>query len=874
MFNLNVFITHWEKDVKTSIPKLLEVYQICLETGDLECGCWSLVVYCTNSYLIGKELRKLEREIGIDSKIVEKLKQHTALNYLKITHQVLLNLISKEDNFSSLVGKVYDEEKMLSSYQKAKDRTAIFSLYYHKLYLAYIFQEYEEALDYTVYAEQNLDGVRGQFVIPNFYFYDSLIKLALFSQNPQKYKHFLKKVTGNQKQMKQWADRAPMNYQHKYCLVQAELNRVKGNKEKAANLYESAISLAKKHEYIHEEALAYELAAKFYLEWDKATSAKAYMKEARYRYKLWGAKAKVKHLEQNYPGLLSSEKIGRADTNDLNTFSEKDTTRIKLDTLDLNTILETDRALSSEKDLEKLLAIVLKFAAKNVGAKIGIIIPAPTKNNLVKIAKITEDKEVIFLSSSEAIEEFPQSVIDYVKRTQETVILNNTSAEGSFTTDSYIVDRQVRSALCLPLLSQSNCVGVIYLENNLATDVFKKDGLKVLKVIANRGAVAIDNAILRKKKSYVSGYYQLGASLEANAPSYVEREADNELYQNLIEGNYCYLLNARQMGKSSLRVKIDDKLESLGYKCALVDLSSIPTEQVTRSEWYETFLSKLANNFPELDNPEVNNWLNNVSNLQPIRAFNYFFEQILLSKVKEEKIVIFLEEIDSIRNLDFSINDFFTQIRYFYNSRPDRPEFKRMTFVFIGAALPSQLIDDPKITPFNVGIKIELSGFKLEDTQPLIDGFKDKCDNPKNVMKEILSWTGGQPFLTQRVCDLVKSASDNVIPGKETEYITNLVETEIIKNWQRKDLTGHLKTIQKYILKNDLCPDRLLRLYKDIRLGKLIEFNPDEQQQEELLIIGIIKVENDRLVLFNRIYQSIFNLDWIEKHQVNFRGIC
>ncbi len=133
-------------------------------------------------------------------------------------------------------------------------------------------------------------------------------------------------------------------------------------------------------------------------------------------------------------------------------------------------------------------------------------------------------------------------------------------------------------------------------------------------------------------------------------------------------------------------------------------------------------------------------------------------------------------------------------------------------------------------------------------------------------MKEVLIWTGGQPFLTQRVCSLVELAEENIPSGQEKEWVSQLVQTEVIENWLDKDRSDHLKTIQKYILKSNLPVEELLIMYKSIWLNENIILDLNSRKQEELLIIGIVKIEKNKLKIFNKIYQEIFNLEWIEKN--------
>ncbi len=195
---------------------------------------------------------------------------------------------------------------MLPRHKKAKDRTTIYYLYFIKLFLCYLFGKYHLAVKYAKLAEGYIDSVVGMIVVPTFYFYDSLTRLAIFanSKRPEQ-KRLYKQVCSNQKKMKKWARHAPMNHLHKYYLVEAERHRILGQNDKAGDFYDQAIKLAKKNEYTNEEALANELAARFYLERGKATIARAYLQEAHHCYEKWGALAKIKDLNERYNELLS-----------------------------------------------------------------------------------------------------------------------------------------------------------------------------------------------------------------------------------------------------------------------------------------------------------------------------------------------------------------------------------------------------------------------------------------------------------------------------------------------------------------------------------------------------------------------------------------
>ncbi|MDY7023718.1 MAG: AAA-like domain-containing protein, partial [Cyanobacteriota bacterium] len=251
--------------------------------------------------------------------------------------------------------------------------------------------------------------------------------------------------------------------------------------------------------------------------------------------------------------------------------------------------------------------------------------------------------------------------------------------------------------------------------------------------------------------------YQVGGSLPVDAPSYVKRQADEDFYNGLKRGEFCYVLNARQMGKSSLRVRTAQRLQAEGIKCGWIDLTEIGSQDVTSEQWYAGVIRCLVSSF-QLTGFKWRQWWREREMLSPVQRLSEFIEEELLVKFTEN-LVIFIDEIDSILSLTFSSDDFFALIRSCYNKRVDNAEYKRLTFALLGVATPSDLIQDKSRTPFNIGQAIELQGFQLHETDPLLLGFSRKVENPTNVMLEVLKWTGGQPFLTQKLCKLVQRSN-------------------------------------------------------------------------------------------------------------------
>jgi CHASE2 domain-containing sensor protein len=354
--------------------------------------------------------------------------------------------------------------------------------------------------------------------------------------------------------------------------------------------------------------------------------------------------------------------------------------------------------------------------------------------------------------------------------------------------------------------------------------------------------------------------YQIGGSLRIDAPSYVERQADKDFYLGLKSGEYCYVLNSRQMGKSSLRVQTMGKLQADGIACGVIDITAIGSQDITPAEWYLGLVRRLARSFT----PKVNvlTWWKDYEGLSPVERLNEFIESVLLTQVTQN-IVIFVDEIDSILKLNFKA-DFLALLRACYNKRGDNPAYQRLTFALLGVATPYDLITDKNRTPFNVGRAIQLSGFQEHEAQPLAQGLIGKVINPQAILKEVLAWTGGQPFLTQKLCKLVITSDLLMIPGDEPKFVQALVQSGVIENWESQDEPEHLKTIRDRIVRSQQRAVTLLKLYQQILLQGEITADSSPEQME-LRLSGLVIKQLGSLRVYNRIYASVFNLRWLEK---------
>jgi len=358
-------------------------------------------------------------------------------------------------------------------------------------------------------------------------------------------------------------------------------------------------------------------------------------------------------------------------------------------------------------------------------------------------------------------------------------------------------------------------------------------------------------------------YHSTGGSLSVNDPTYVERKQDTELLEKLLEGEYCYVFNSRQMGKSSLRVKVIDKLTSQGCQCISIDMSMLSDFSIPKESWYNSFLTEIFDKCDLENSGNFQDWIASYRNSNNLKRWKLFIEEILFRNFPNQKIYIFLDEIDTLGKCDFK-EEFLGFIRSCYNRRAEEknPDYHRLVFGFFGAVSPGDLITDPKHTPFNVGYGIELTELTFAEAKKhLIQGLIGIVEEPDVVLQKVFDWTGGQPFLTQKLCQIIVDYAESPRPD-----VDKLVEQHILNSWEDKDNPTHLKHIQGLL--NNI---QLLKLYQKVLKEGEVKFNKS-QTQMSLKLSGIVLKKQDKLAIFNQIYQRVFNPDWVKEQLANLEN--
>ncbi len=541
---LGLFIVHRKSHIQETLPLLQEGYTSAIEFGNLVLAGYNGHSFCLNSFWSSQSLATLEQDICAYCHSLMQLNQLTTANYSRIYWQPVLNLLGLAEHTTLLSGKALEETEFLQQLQSAKDGYGLYIFHLYKLMLCFLFGEIEPAKNHAIEVRRYFMAGAGLVSEPVFYLYDSLLTLAQLNPQLDETSEALQGVIENQTKLQQWADHAPMNYQHKVDLVEAEKCRVLGQKAEAIEFYDKAITLAKANEYTQEEALANELAAKFYLDWGKERIAEEYTIAAYYAYARWGAKAKVADLEARYPQLLTpilEQTRSPLSTHEtLFTLGSVTSTSSAISSsnvsvaLDLATILKASHTISGEIELENLLSSLMTIVIENAGADKCVLMLLRDDRLLIKGSITTGSKPVVLQRIPiEDSQDIPHRLIYKVKHDKQTTVLVNASVDRTLANDPYIIRQQPKSILCSPILHQGKLMGILYLENNLATGAFTKDRVELLNLLCAQAAISLENARLYERSLEYS--QQLERSLEELSTAQSIFQASQQRLQLLVQ---------------------------------------------------------------------------------------------------------------------------------------------------------------------------------------------------------------------------------------------------------------------------------------------------------------------------------------------------
>jgi predicted ATPase/serine phosphatase RsbU (regulator of sigma subunit) len=502
-FAFNWGMRHWKEHLRETLAPILEINQSAREFGDPFYIAYSSAYYIVHMFSCGLELPAIEQAASEHAPIVKATGIDAAYNFLQLYRQIVSNLTNSATDPCRLAGEFYDEDTMLAIDTEADNKGRDFGLYSCKLLLCLLYRQYDRAIKNADRVLPVLEGGTSLgSSVPAFYCWNALARLGAYPEAaPDEKKMILKQVETSREKLRLLAQQSPVNYRHKYDLVNAERHRVLGRDSEAMALFDRVIQGARESEYLFDVALANEMTARFYLDKNRVSIARSYMTEARYAYLSWGATAKVRDLEENYPELLldvmASKQAGFLAGLTEGTTTSSDAAEV----LDLASVLKATQAMSSEIVLTKLLETLLNLTMENAGAQRGILV-LESDGQLFVEAEMSVGSQNTTVRQSTPLDSstsFSKSIVNYVARTAKPVVLDNAANQGKFTNTPYILKARPKSILCMPLTIKNKLVGVLYLENNLAAKAFTSGHLEVLKVLSSQAAISLENARLYDK---------------------------------------------------------------------------------------------------------------------------------------------------------------------------------------------------------------------------------------------------------------------------------------------------------------------------------------------------------------------------------------
>jgi histidine kinase len=482
---VNAFIRHWSEPLLNSIAPFQEGLRSGLEQGDLEYASYCAKESCAFWLFGGVLLSRVETLQTESVAVLERIGIEYSLQNANVWLQLTLNLRGKSEDRARLKGEAFDEDALREFLIESKHGTTLYALYYSKALLHYLYQEPEQAWENAQLANEHAAGGSGLQHSGAWHCYQSLIRLAL-CESPES--EHLAPAREGLEVLRQLAEHAPSNYAHKALLVEAEVARVEGEEGAAMAAYESAVDLARESGFVHEEALAFELASRFHARRGRRRLALSYLRDAHYAYDQWGAVVKVADLEARHPELTVREpRGGRPPTTTVETRVQGG--------LDFASVAKASQAISSQVQREELLLKMLEIVVENAAAERGALILLGEQGPRLHVLA---EPQARIMQATPLVEtsELSAGVVDYVLLTGEDVVLSDAAVEGPFVHDVYVQRVKPRSVLCAPVVHGGQTRGAIYLENNMGADAFTASRVRVIRLLASQAAISLENANL------------------------------------------------------------------------------------------------------------------------------------------------------------------------------------------------------------------------------------------------------------------------------------------------------------------------------------------------------------------------------------------
>jgi predicted ATPase len=480
------FVSSWKQHLRHSLEPLAAAEKIGFEHGDIEFAQIAATTYCINGFIVGQDLNTLDVSFKQKNDNAVEFNQTPMLAVGTVFQQTVQNLIKNPRKPWLLRGPLYDERELVQAHIADKDYTSLATVYIAKTFLAFVFREFELAKEYSGHARLMLDALVSSPLVPFFTIFESLVYINhLRVEDLVASTRTRIRIRKNLRDLRKWSQHAPMNIEAGYQLVMAEFSRVNGQDTKAVEHYDRAINAAEQYGQTHLFSLAQELTGRFYERKNQTSLSNYFLLRARSSYVRWGAVTKVNALDREYREL--AEQGAQYVRRPLPLIDS--TEQAYTDHMDLGSVIKASQVLSGEIILDTLLEKLMQVALENAGAHSAGLVLTEGEDLCVEILSryngVNTDHRRQRIPIAECYD-VPASVIQYVARTEEDLVLNDASNEDIFTQDAYIANVKPRSILCFPILSKSHLTGVLYLENLQTTSAFSEDRVAVLKLLASQ----------------------------------------------------------------------------------------------------------------------------------------------------------------------------------------------------------------------------------------------------------------------------------------------------------------------------------------------------------------------------------------------------